>query len=507
MRETLRDQLAKSKAKDALIKSLDDKIKFLRVSYKENQDKIKEAELRTANAANFEDLQKHDSDLTAEISRFRARLEHDEQFQATVKNGLCPILSQKCLNLKPHETLESFLGSQFVELRTNIEMLSIEKRELADKLKFAREAEKFAAALEPLRSRESEIKAEGTRLRIEKETLENETGDFSQFQKDLADAEEKLKILDNPKAKIKLLEIEAKRETEIREKLREIDKNLERLENDKRITVEKLESYKDLDANWLEFSEVRDATADAHREFLTNETLAKSLPERETEFAAAQSEIANLIENLTAAETEFSNANQNYDREKHQTERVYLTEARTKQTETGANLENTKKRQAQLAAELEKLTEIRKQMQAEFYEKERLEKVAETTAFIRDTLKEAAPRVAQKLRSSRFARSKSDVPRNFRQRRTNIALDGRLRHFARRKRTRTPVHQLERRRTNGGGVVGQTRLIKTAFRHSPRVFRRTDNEYGRVAPRKISRTNFAHHRKTDIRSIIYNFAR
>jgi hypothetical protein len=30
-------------------------------------------------------------------------------------------------------------------------------------------------------------------------------------------------------------------------------------------------------------------------------------------------------------------------------------------------------------------------MQAEFNEKERLEKVSETTAFIRDTLKEAAP--------------------------------------------------------------------------------------------------------------------
>ena len=49
----------------------------------------------------------------------------------------------------------------------------------------------------------------------------------------------------------------------------------------------------------------------------------------------------------------------------------------------------------QFEAELARLAEIRKQMQAEFFEKERLEKIGETTAFIRDTLKEAAPRVAR----------------------------------------------------------------------------------------------------------------
>ncbi len=394
-REILRDRLAKSKAKDDLIKSLDDKITHLRESYKKNQAQIKDAETRTATAKNFEELNTRDKKITEEISQFRARLQHDQEFQATVKNGLCPILSQKCLNLKPGETLEGFLGSQFKELRTSIGTLEIEQRELADQLRFSREAEKIAHTLAALRSRENEIKEEGTRLRTEKESLEKDAGDFSLIQKDLGEIESKLQVLANPKAKIALLETEAKRETEIRDILRETDKNLERLENDRKITDEKLESYKDLDANWTEFSVRRDRTAQAHREFLTNETLGKLLPERADALEKAQAEIKILIGNLTQSENEFNEESKNYDREQHQTEKVHLADAQKRQTETNANLENSKKRLAQLAAELETMVEIRKQMQAEFFEKERLEKVAETTAFIRDTLKEAAPRVAR----------------------------------------------------------------------------------------------------------------
>ncbi len=394
-RENLRNHLAKSKSKDDLIKSLDEKIVRLRDSYKRNQQEIKDAELKTATAKNFEQLQTRDRQITEEISGFRAKLRHDEDFQATVKNGLCPILSQKCLNLKPGETLEGFLGSQFVELRTSIGTLEIEQRELADQLRFAREAEKVLASLNTLRNRENEIKEEGIRLKSEKETLEKDAGSASEIQTELAQTDEKLKNLDNPKAKINLLEAEARRENEIRESLREIDKNLERLENDRRINDEKLESYKDLDANWREFSGRRDRTAAAHREFLVNETLAKLLPERQTALETTQTEIKATLEKLTAAENQYAAENKNYDRERHQTEKVHLADAQKRQTETNANLENAKKRLAQLAAELATMIEIRKQMQAEFLEKERLEKVAETTEFIRETLKKSAPLVAR----------------------------------------------------------------------------------------------------------------
>jgi exonuclease SbcC len=395
MRDDFIEQLAQVRAKEAEIRRLDEKMNDLRGKYIKNKEQVREAETRAETAKNYENLQKRDSELTRDITRFRAKLEHDEQFQTEVKNGLCPILSQKCLNLKPGETLESFLKSQFVEVRTQIETLENEQKTLADALRISREAEKFSTALETLKSRETEIAEEGKGYKVEKENLLKDIGDFAKIQSDLTESEAKLKSLENPKARIRILENDTKQETPIREKLTEIEKNFERLESDKRINAEKLESYKDLDANWKFYTDLRDQTAAAHREFLTNENLAKSLPEKEKEFETAQKESTRLKTEAEKAETDFQTASKDYDRERHQTEKVSLLETERRLAETRANLANTQRRAAELAAELKHLTEIRKQMQAEFQEKERLEKISEATAFIRDTLKEAAPRVAR----------------------------------------------------------------------------------------------------------------
>ncbi|MGI8786860.1 MAG: AAA family ATPase [Pyrinomonadaceae bacterium] len=393
--DALRNELANAAAKEKIIKSLDEKINRLRDTYKANQTNIKEAEAKSEAAKDFETLQKRDTDTTKKIAGLRAQLEHDEQFQAAVKGGICPILSQKCLNLKAGETLEMFLKSQFVELRAEISAYEKNQRENADALRRAREAEKFSAQIETLRSREREIKEEGTRLNEELKSLQNGAGNAPKSQIDLREIEAKLKSLDNPKAKTQMLGAEAKREPQIREKIAEVERNLERLESDKRITDEKLESYKDLDANWKIYSGERDETASAHREFLTNETAAKTLPAKEKELDAARQANEKLKENFAKAETDFQAATHNYDREAHTREKDFLAQAERRQTETRANLEHTKKRETQLAEELKKLMEIRKAMQTEFQEKERLEKINEATTFIRDTLKEAAPRVAR----------------------------------------------------------------------------------------------------------------
>jgi len=76
-------------------------------------------------------------------------------------------------------------------------------------------------------------------------------------------------------------------------------------------------------------------------------------------------------------------------------EKASLLEAEKRLAETRTNLEYTNRRSAELERELKRLAEIRKEMQGEFQEKERLEKIGEATKFIRDTLKEAAPRVAR----------------------------------------------------------------------------------------------------------------
>jgi DNA repair protein SbcC/Rad50 len=389
------EQISAIRTKEEEIKRLDSKMNDLRAKFTRNKEQIRDIETRTAAAKDYEFLQKRDSEITRDITRFRAKLEYDEQFQSEVKNGLCPILSQKCLNLKAGETLESFLKNQFVELRTQIGALETERKSVSDALRAAREAEKYSAALETLKQREEEISIEGKGYRAEKESLLKDIGDKEKLQTDSALTEAKLKELGNPKARIQILEAETRRELVIREELSKIEKNLERLESDRRILTEQLESYKDLDENWKEFSEQRDRTASAHREYLANENAARLLPEREKEFEKASADLKNSAENLEKAEKDFRAADETYDRERHQTEKFALSEFEKRAAETRANLANAERQRAAAENELNRLAEIRKAMQSEFQEKERLEKIHEATDFIRETLKKSAPLVAK----------------------------------------------------------------------------------------------------------------
>ncbi len=394
-RESLRNKIADARAAENQIKSLDAKLADLREKYAKNQAQIKEANSNGAEANFLDERQKREQELTNDLANFRAKLDSDRKFQEEIKNGLCPILSEKCLNLKPGQTLESFVSTQFTEISAQISALETEQKTLSVALSVSRKAEKHLAQLDTLRNREKEIGDEGKQLKTEKEALEKNQTDLPKLTEDLNKIEKDLKNLDNPKARLKMLEKEAGNEIVLREKRTEIEKNLERLDNDRGILLEQLESYRFLDEQWKEFSDKRDQTIQAHRQFVANEDSAKLLPEREKELAAANAEVERFRKNLEKVQSELETASKDYDRERHQSERSFLLEFERKAAETKANLENAQKRADETAAELERLAEVRRAMQAEFQEKDRLEKIGEATKFIRDTLKEAAPLVAR----------------------------------------------------------------------------------------------------------------
>ncbi len=162
------------------------KLNDLREKYSKNKTEINEAEAKSVEAAALSERQKRDQELTNDLARFRARLESDRKFQEEIKNGLCPILSEKCLNLKPGQTLESFVSGQFSEITSQISTLENEQKTLSAALKTSREAEKFLAKLETLKDREKEIGDEGKKLRDEKEVLEKNLGDLAKLKADLS---------------------------------------------------------------------------------------------------------------------------------------------------------------------------------------------------------------------------------------------------------------------------------------------------------------------------------
>lgn len=393
--DQLRNKLAATRAAANQIAGLEEKLVSLRERFSANQAQLRDAETKSKTANDLNELQKRDSEIILQLAQLRAALERDEKFQSEIKNGLCPILSQKCLNLKEGETLESFVTSQFSELRSQIAVFETEQKTVVGNLQASRDAEKFVATLATLRSRVAEIEDEGKRLRAEHEALQKEAANLPTLEAELAGIEAQLAALDNPKAKIKLLEREATREFELRATITKIESNLERLESDRMIKVEQMENYKDIDSQWNEFSAERDAATEAHRVYLANEALAASLADRVKEFDEVKTELSRLSEASQNAEKALSDASSGYDRERHLAEQAELLDAEKRKAELGATLKAKQDRETELAAEIAKLSEKRKVMQAEFVEKERLQRIAETTTFIRDTLKEAAPRVAR----------------------------------------------------------------------------------------------------------------
>ena len=393
--EQLRKDVNQLEAVCGRIGELDGQILRLRESYRTNNGQLKEAREKGEAAEKLVELEGRDAAIIRELANLEAALERDERFQKEIMNGLCPILSQKCLNLKPGETLEMFVTSQFVEVKAKIDTLRGERSAVSTALNLSREAAKFVAQISVLEERASEISVEGKRLADEKEKLEKEADQLPRVKADLERIESDLKELDNPKSKISLLEREARRETDIVAQLASTEKNLERLESGRRELVEQLESYQDLDEQLSEASATRDRTADAYRTFIANEALAKGLAERESRFAAVQADLSAIRSLLFEAEAAYAKASEGYDRDRHISERNELQHLEKRQVELRTTLQATTLREAEAAAELERLNNIRRSLADEFREKERLQKVAETTDFIRTTLKEAAPLVAR----------------------------------------------------------------------------------------------------------------
>lgn len=394
-RETLRNELAEAKSIKSQIENREREREARVKIYKENRKLIEETEAKTAFVANLQPLVLRDAEIVQNLAELRAKLKADEDFQKSVKNGLCPILSEKCLNLKPGQTLESFVNSKFSENKNLIVMLETEYKKVSEDLKTAREAERFVTALEGYKKREKDIVEEGQRFKSEIESLQRLAENSPNLEKEAAEIEGKLRELANPRERVVSLKKEAARENEWRDKQREIEKIIEELDRERKLLAEDLEKYAEVETHFKRFQIVRDETLPAHREFLANESLADSFALREQDLAEITRKIEKSKTDVESAAQELEKAESEYDRERHQSEKVALISAQTREAESKARYDVAKEREASLKTEIERLAKIREEMKAEFQEKERLEKIYDATRFIRDTLKEAAPRVAR----------------------------------------------------------------------------------------------------------------
>ena len=394
-REELRNEISDAKSASMRLVDVGQKLESLRERYRENQSLKKEAKKHSAEAKLLKERQMQDETQRKELAGLRANLERDQKFQSEIENGLCPVLSSKCLNLKEGQTLDEFVTTKFGEVKSEIARLENDQKELSARLNASREAEKQVAKLETIKTREEEIAKDGVALREEKEKLEVHTGKTKAISEALEKLEANLAKLNNPKARIQILERETTREISLREASTKIESNLERLESDRRFKVEQLEAYKDLDSNWKEYTELRDKTADSHREYIKNELRAKSVKEKKKELEETKAQLAKTDSELTEIEKNFQKESDGLDIDKYESIRQEFASVEKEFYEAKLNFEHSAKRQIELEKEITRLKEVRETLASGLKEKDRLEKISDVTAFIRNTLKEAAPRVAR----------------------------------------------------------------------------------------------------------------
>ncbi len=412
-------QLIVSQAEKALSLSTEalaklDTVRADHERHKATLERLKDLEGKRAAFNNLKtELAKTDAAI-ANVNSDKKRLDHELQKLISAKEKI-ETLRSKALEQSAIEKEIDELKDHIAAARTANERIESIERELKRlREKFASNRDKLTliegqtpqkqiVELETLHAelvksysdRRTEIEGEGMELNEKKKTLEQRLGELAALEKLLTRANTRLSKLVDPAAQIRVLEKDLLREPEIRAQLSDVESNLERLNAARKQLVEQLDDFANFENDWKQISDERDATLAAHRVFLANENEAATLEQRRTELAKANGDAAKTLAVLEAAERDLAAAGIDYDAKQHADERAKLRNAERRAAEAQATLTAAKDREAQLAAEIALFGELRKTLAESFREKERLTKTAETTKFIRDTLKEAAPRVAR----------------------------------------------------------------------------------------------------------------
>ena len=436
-------------------------IKRLQATVAALERKTRELEPRARGAERADELEQNERALQQQAADLRAEIERDEKMRAQVKGGLCPILSERCLNIGEGQTLDGYFTDHLatnqaqlkevqseaarvtkavraareasvarVQLEREREQLAHERALLRDReqqlaaverdiaaqapgdrtlleelrtrlmgldadLIGARDALLRYAELEPLRQQLKAIETEGKRKKEDRAQLAADASAVAGVDKDIAEVDARLRALNDPRGRARLLRAEAERESSLEAEMRGARDAHAALETQAREMNEALQRFSAFETEWTNAIAARERTVAGYREYLEVAALAATVEARTAEVAQAEAEAKRATTEASAAQRAHDEAVAAYDRTRHAEERAQLTLVRERAATTAAQLESAREREAALGAELARLDEVRQTLRTEFRAKERLQGLAEATDFIRDTLKAAGPLVTE----------------------------------------------------------------------------------------------------------------
>jgi len=118
----------------------------------QSQREVQRLEPALARAGALADTEAQQQRLTEELAHLRAEVKRDEEMIASLATGgICPLLTEKCLNLKPGESLEMRFRDGLTERRAQIVRWQTDLQTLAETVQQARRAAAETAQLPRLR--------------------------------------------------------------------------------------------------------------------------------------------------------------------------------------------------------------------------------------------------------------------------------------------------------------------------------------------------------------------
>ncbi|MEP6925382.1 MAG: SMC family ATPase [Pyrinomonadaceae bacterium] len=156
-------------------------IEELQSSLQKTDIEIAALEQFSQQAARVGELAEIETSLAEKIANLRAAIEWDAKFQREVKNGVCPILPERCLNLREGEVLAGYLTDKSTANTLSLKNFEKERQQLSNELKTARDAEKNVGKLNTLREQAANVRRQIVERETARQNLQNEITALANF--------------------------------------------------------------------------------------------------------------------------------------------------------------------------------------------------------------------------------------------------------------------------------------------------------------------------------------
>jgi exonuclease SbcC len=156
------------------LKRVNDKIRKLEAEIGTVEKDLKAGEAAERMTAELPRIEAEAQAATEEAATLRERLKRESEISAGIKDGLCPLLAQRCLNMKEGEGLDQYFRVQIGSERERLKKVEETRKNLQSRLAEARAALKVASARDALKVQRFRYKQD---LDIEKESAKRLQGD------------------------------------------------------------------------------------------------------------------------------------------------------------------------------------------------------------------------------------------------------------------------------------------------------------------------------------------